>query len=191
MWYAIVGPGLKGVYKEWSRVAELSKLFPYCSYRKFYTEQECWQFVGTHARSYTDISLTKYGNTFDKFYVQMRYFMKDEYVYYTFMTDHFGKIRLTNTDNCLVEYKAKCITVKYKSDVIYDNELIIDHLNAIVHGVEMLGDFIDVDIIVPNYSIYYALTLYNGVRSDILNLVERLRERMAEFSVTLNNKQRE
>lgn len=188
MWYAIVGPGLKTVSKDWKRIEELSKIFPYCKYRKFPTEEACWRFIAENARSYSDLSLYKYGNTFERPFIRFKYFMKDNKAYFTFNKEHFGTIRLITDEDCLVEYQQKCVTVLYTNGEEYNPDLILHHLQVIQLGVEMLGDFVDVDIVVPNYSIYYALTIYSGDNDDIKFIIDLLKSRMGQYSITLNNK---
>lgn len=183
--YALVGPGIKGVYRDWNRVKELSSIFPYCKYRKFGTEAECWQFVNQWTYKRTDISLTKYGDTFDSPYVKMSYVVRPDFIYINYNTSNFGRIRIDAPSDALVEYDGSLIMVKLPTPRPLDNNLIADHVLSIYVGVMLLGDYVDVDIEVPDHSIYYALTQYSGSRLDILEPVRKLKQRLAEFSVSL------
>ena len=188
MWYAIVGPGLKTVSQDWLQIKELSQIFPYCKFRKFPTEAGAWDFINLNMRTYSDLSLYKYGNTFDNLYIQLKYIIYKNKIYFTFNTEHFGNIRLIPNKKSVIEYMQKCVTVLYTNDEELDCNLISTHLRAIQRGISMLGDFVDVDIVVPNYSIYYALTLYSGDDPEISFFTQLLKSRLGAYSISLNNK---
>lgn len=185
MYYAIVGPGISGVYDNWNRVNELAHLFPYCKYRKFETEDECWAFVYRFKYTKNNINFTKYGNTFSNLYVRMSYLMTADTMYFTYNTEHFGHIRLDDIPGALIKHMAKCITVKIPSNIELKDSTIISHLQVINRGVEILGDLIDVDIVVPDHSIYYALTAYTGMDGDICSIRNKITNRLAGVSFTL------
>lgn len=185
MFYAIVGPGISGVYENWSKVEDLSKLFPYCKYRKFKTEEECWEFVYRNKYGKNELSLTKYGNTFENVFVRMSYIVRSDTMYFSYNTKHIGNIRLDPIPGALIEYTAHCIMVKMKSEILLDNSTILSHLQVINRGIEILGDLIDVDIVVPDHSIYYALTAYTGKDEYLKLMKDRLKNRLAGVSFSL------
>ena len=49
----------------------------------------------------------------------------------------------------------------------------------------MLGDFVDVDITVPNHSIFYALTAYTGNSQVIRRTLQCIKMRLGKVSLTL------
>lgn len=185
MYYAIVGPGIAGVYDNWNHMDDLTHLFPYCKYRKFQTEEECWDFVYRYRYGRNEISLTKYGNTFDNTFVRMSYIIKDDTIYLSYNTKHIGNIRFDPIPGAIVEYTSNCVLVKIKTDKPIDNSTILSHLQVINRGVEILGDLIDVDIVVPDHSIYYALTAYTGKDEHIKMIKDRLENRLAGVSFSL------
>ena len=188
--YAIVGPGISGIYSNWDRVAELASLFPYCKYRKFKTETDCWDFVNRYRTTRHTLSMTKYGDTFDNLYVRMFYIVTPSKLYFTYNTERFGNIRLDEQEGLLVSYFGKGIMVSVNTDTTYDNQTILSHLLAISKGVEILGELVDIDIVLPDHSIYYALTKYNGDDETILQVQRQLKDRMAEVSYTLRDLRR-
>lgn len=183
--YALTGHGISGVYFNWKEVEELAAIFPYCRYRKFKTEDECWEFVKRYHSSKASLSMTKYGNTFDKLFVRMSYTMSKDTMYFNYNTEHFGRIRLDPAQNQLIQYTAKYVLVKEPSPICLDRQTIISHLEVINRGVEILGELVDVDIVVPDHSIYYALTAYSGDDEYINTLKERVHDRVAGVSFTL------
>lgn len=185
--YAIVGPGVSGVYYKWDRVEELASLFPYCKYRKFKTEDECWDFVNRYKSSRVSLSMTKYGNTFDNLFIRMFYIVTPSKLYWTFNTERFGNIRLDEQEGLLISYFGKGVLVSEATSGVYDNQTVISHILAISRGVEILGDLVDVDIVLPDHSIYYALTKYTGEDETILRVQQQLKDRLAEVSYTLKD----
>ena len=150
-WYAICGPGLKTVTTNWKKVEELAKIYPYCSYRRFYTEEDARHFAESHKRAYDSISVSKYGNTFEKFFIGMSYIIDKDVVYYSYDKSRVGNIRLVIPENIPVKYTAKAALVKIHYEKHLDKQLVADNMKAIVDGVKMLGAFVDVDITVPNH----------------------------------------
>ena len=189
MFYGIVGPGVTGVYSNWKKIEDIASCIPYCSYRKFYTEEQAWNFVQTHKRKNAYFGLNKYGDTFVSPYLTMSYLMWKDNIYLTYNIEHFGRVQLEAPDSVLVRYGAKVITAKTSLGYELQRNLILHHLASITYGVSLLGDFVDVDIIVPNHSIYYALTIYSGQNAEILKYKKQLQSRMGEFSVTLEVKE--
>ena len=185
MFYGIVGPGVTGVYSNWHTIEDIAACIPYCSYRKFYTKEQAWEFVKTHKRKNNSLSMHKYGDTFDEPYLTMSYLMWHDFAYFTYNIEHFGRIQLETPNDVLVRYGAKVITAKVSMKHNLKQNLIAHHLEVIAYGVGLLGDIIDVDIIVPNHSIYYALTIYTGENEEIINYRNKLKSRMGEFSITL------
>lgn len=183
--YALTGHGVCGVYFNWKEVEELAAIFPYCRYRKFKTEEECWEFVNRYRSSKKSLSMTKYGNTFDNIFVRMSYTMSEDRMYFNYNTEHFGRIRLDATDKQIIQYTAKYVLVQEPSSIKLDIDTIISHLEVINRGVEILGELVDVDIVVPDHSIYYALTAYNGDDEVINTLKNKIHNRLAEVSFTL------
>ncbi|MCM1441551.1 MAG: hypothetical protein NC131_20440, partial [Roseburia sp.] len=67
------------------------------------------------------------------------------------------------------------------------DDLISSHLIAIWHGLRIIGDFVDVDVTVPDHSVFYALMTYKGKNKVINRVREFIDKRPANVSVTLKN----
>lgn len=183
--YAVVVPGISNVFDKWQDVDRIISLYPYPKFRKFATREECWEYVkrNTYKRIYTDIH--KYGETFDNLYVSMNYFIRPEKVYYNYDTKKMGYIAIECDDkNIEVVNRARSIKVTMRETYLND-DLISNHLIAIWHGLQIIGDYVDVDISVPDHSIFYALMTYKG-NNKIINKVRKyIDSRTAKVSVTL------
>lgn len=186
--YALVGPGVSGVYFSWKEVEELASIFPYCRYRKFETEEACWEFVYRYKSNKTSLSMTKYGNTFDDLFIRMSYVVTPHRMYFNYNIENFGRVKINQQPNQIVQYTAKYILVEEPSEKLLDNATILSHLETISRGVEIIGDLVDIDIVVPDHSIYYALTTYNGEDEFINTVKNKLHSRTAEISFTLKGK---
>ena len=186
--YALVGPGVSGVYFTWSEVEELASIFPYCRYRKFDTEEACWEFVYRYKSNKTSLSMTKYGDTFDNLFIRMSYALDETRMYFNYNTEKFGRVKIDQQENQLIQYTAKYILVTEPAPKKLDNKTIISHLETISRGVEIIGDLVDIDIVLPDHSIYYALTTYSGDNEYIATIKNKLHARTAEISFTLKGK---
>lgn len=185
--YAVVVPGMSRVFKRWSDVERVIALYPYPKYRKFETEEECWEYVkrNTYKRVYTDV--TKYGDTFDSLYVQMQYFIRPDKVYYNFFTKKLGYIAIEcDNENVTVINRTENIKA-IMHDIYLNDDQISSHLIAIWHGLRIIGDFVDVDVTVPDHSIFYALMTYKGSNKVINRVRDYINNRTAHVSVTLKN----
>lgn len=184
--YGIVGPGVHFVTQEWNRIEDIAAIIPYCSYRKFYSYDDAWSWVSSHKWSNNKLFMHKYGDTFDEPYLTLRYIIFNNTAYYTIDTKHFGRIHI-DVNDALVQYKANCILIKKQFDSL-DKDKLVDHLRVIAHAVSYLGDFVDVDIVIPNHSVFYALTCYTGSNQDVLHYKTLLNSRLARVSTTLEVK---
>ena len=185
--YAVIVPGLSTVYNTWDEVQRIMLLYPYPKWRKFKTTDECWEYVRRHTTRRVYHDLHKYGETFDKLYVRMEYFIREDKVYYNFNTKKIGYIYIEcDDDNITVENHAGNIKVTLHN--IYLNpDLITSHIIAIWHGLRVIGDLVDIDVKVPDHSIFYALMTYNGQNRTINRVRTYIDERIAKVSVSMDN----
>lgn len=185
--YAVIVPGINTVYQTWGEVERIIALYPYPKYRKFATEEECWEYVRRHTtkRIYTDI--TKYGETFDNLYVKMEYFIRGDKVYYNYKTGKMGYIAIESTDPSVIVINRTSGIKAILKDIYLNDNLITSHMIAIWHGLRIIGEFVDIDIRVPDHSIFYALMTYKGSNKTINRVRRYIDERMAKVSVSMKD----
>ena len=186
MYYGIAGPGVRMVTEKWKTVADLAAIVPYCSYRKFDTSQEAWNFINSRRQFKFDNYLRKYGDTFDSPYISLKYIIYGDTAYYTIKTEKFGNIRIDIPD-LYIKYKANTILIKKDFDYL-DNNSILDHIKVIGAGIALFGEFIDIDVVVPDNSIFYACFSYNGESEVIRKYREVIDNRMARISYSMEVK---
>lgn len=181
--YAIVAPGISGVYEDFEYIRRIQTLYPYCKYRKFKSEEEAWSFVRRYDNKHSFTQLTRYGDTFDKMFVGMEYFVTEDKIYYNFRTGNIGNIKLIS-DKAVIDNRNDLIMACI-SDMHLNPNMISAHMIAIYHGLDMLGDFLDVDILVHTHSIYYALMSYTGNSRVIKRTTDKIKSRLGNISITL------
>lgn len=186
MFYAYVGGGIKTVLTDFKDVKDLQLKHPYSSFRKFHKQDKAWEWLDRRKDIGEARDVIRYGDTFQHCYVTMEYFIRGEEVYYNFRTPKVGQLFITTEDkNVAIENRKEVIKVKVSKVHLADT--ILGHLAAIYQGVKILGELIDIEIIVPDHSIFYAITMYNGKDTRIHRLQNLLKNRVANYSVTLED----
>ena len=185
--YAVMVPGINTVYETWAEVERIAVLYPYPRFRKFKTTEECWEYVRRHTAKKVYRDVNKYGETFKDMYVRMEYFIRPGRVCYNFFTKKIGYIAIENNDpNISVTNRSGSIKVVL-NEIYLNDDLISNHLIAIWHGLRIIGTMIDVDIQVPDHSIFYALMTYKGKNKTITRVREYIDRRPAKVSVSLRD----
>ncbi|MDR1523255.1 MAG: RNase H1/viroplasmin domain-containing protein [Endomicrobium sp.] len=183
--YAIVASSFSGIYDRWEDVEKIICIYPYPKYRKFKTKEECLYFINRykHYRGLDTIRL--YGNVFEKHYITMEYFIRES-LYYNFDISKLGYVKLVS-DDAIIKYTPKVILARI-NNVVANNDSLFGHMVAIFHGLNILGDIIDVNIVVPDHAIFYALSHYKGENRIINQVKKRLRERLGNYALSLQSR---
>lgn len=180
--YAVVAPELKGIYENYSDIERILALYPYAKYRKFQSEDECWEFLARHSNSHSLEEVSNFGDTFSH-RVIMEYFIRDSSVYYNFHTQRIGTLHLVS-DTAIIENRVGLVKALLPN-VLLDNNTIPSHIIAIYRGLDLLGNFMDVEIIVPDHSILYAIHSYSGSSRIVRRLKTLIDHRLGKVSLTL------
>lgn len=187
MWYAYVGPGIIHVCNNFSTIDKLAAIFPYSKFRKCKTEDDAWEFIARFGKRPELKNVVRYGDTFNTHFVTVEYMIAKDSVYYNVKTSQLGYIRLESSDeNFVIENRTELIKVKLKN-IFLNKDLVSAHAIAIYHIVRLLGNYVDVEIKVPDHSIFYMLTSYNGTKTSITKVRKFLASRKGKVSVTLLN----
>lgn len=185
MWYGYVGPGIHGVNQDFQMISKLKTVYPYLKFRKFYTEEKAWEFVHRYGKRKELSAIIRYGNVFNTHYVTVDYYIKEDAVYYNVHTKKLGYIRLVSTDdNISIENRVHIIKVKI-SNIYLNNDLVSSHAIAIYHILRLLGSYVDVELKVPDHSIYYMLTSYTGTKSSLTRVLKYIDSRKGEIAITV------
>ncbi len=183
--YGVVAPGISMVYADYGDVKRIKALYPYTKFRKFKNEEDAWAFVRKYSMKYRLLQgVYKYGDTFKHHFVRMEYFIGKEDLYFNFDTRNIGYIKVPERQNQLVENRANLIIVRIINFHL-NNETITGHLMAICKGLDIIGDYVDVDIKLHDHSVFYVFQSYSGSSRTIQRIMQRIDNRLGKVSLTL------
>lgn len=185
--YAFIANGYKGIIESKQTLYIMSSIFPYPKFRKVHSLEEGIKFLERYDRGIIEPRFKNYGDTDKDFgYVTIEYFIDENDLYVTIDTTKVGFIKVSvNTPNDVaVDNRPTTIRIRI-SNIRLNNDLISDHCVAIQNILELLGDFVDVNLIVPDISIYLALTKYTGDSYVIRDCKEIIERRLGGVSYTI------
>lgn len=182
--YAIVANGLQTICRTQQELDTYLSLYPYPKFTKVRDEDEGRQWLRQHSRIFNEYEFERYGDTSKYGYAQMRYCLQDNMVRYEIDTSKLGYLKVLPGKDTDVDSRAEHITAVIR-DLNLKDELIAHHVIAIHNGLKIIGTFVDVDIVIPDVSIYLALTRYTGKNYILLNAQRELRERIGGVSYTV------
>ena len=180
--YAAVAPELNGIYASYDDVLRVLTLYPFAKVRKFQTEDECWAFINRYSNKHTLDEVENFGDTFEC-RVKMSYFIYDTSIYYNFDTSKIGTLHILS-DTATVENRVNLIKATIPNMVLNPDK-ISAHVIAIYRGLRLLGDFVDVEVTVPDHSILYAVRSYSGTNRTIIRLKRLIDQRIGRVSLSL------
>lgn len=182
--YAVVAPGLQGVYTNWKDVERISALHPYAKWCKCYTEEDAQKFIKRNINHHTVKQLYNYGDTFNNMYIDAKYRIRDSCLYIVLNTSRVGNLRIPD-DNCIVAYSGSNVYIRVPEMYLSD-KTIDSHMSAILCLLNIVGEFVDINIELPNFSVFYALTKYSrdSVRT-IKTVQSTIKSRLCRVSFTL------
>lgn len=182
--YAVIAPGFSCIYTNWQDVERIKALYPYPKFHKCATEQEAAEWIQKNRYARKLDGVYNYGNTFDDFYVDAKYKIAENNVYFVLDVSRLGRLRL-DVQDAVVEYKGSKIYVKYP-DLHVSNESLAGHLSVIYNLLNLVGPYVDVNLELEYYALYYALTIYSKGNSRAVSSVRKLlNERLGATAISL------
>lgn len=160
--YVVVAPGFASICKTWSEVERIKKIYFYPKFAKVNSEEEAQQFIKRNTMTHFVTSVYNYGNVLDALHVKVHYRIAENCIYAKVDTSKIGAVKFMCHDE-LVEYHGDFTYIRI-NNIHLSDETIASHLSAICNILAFLGDWLDVQLYLPNFSIYYALTGYTGSR---------------------------
>lgn len=185
--YAVVAPGFSCVYSSWSDVERIKALYPYPKFAKFSNEEAALEWIrrNKYARRFDQIY--NYGNTFSDLYVTVKYHIGSDCIYYVLDCSKLGRMRLHCPD-ALVEYKGSKIYIKV-TNVFVSNETIAGHMSVLHNLFSMIGPYVDLNLELDHYALYYALTVYSKGNNRYVQLIrDTMKDRIGGTAISLKIK---
>lgn len=186
--YAVVAPGIKGVYKYPRDIERILQAYPYARFHKFPTEEQCYAWLAENTTSRKLETIKDYGDAFPECAVVMSYFVYNDYLYVNCDTTNFGQMRIHVPPDSPVELDQKPYMCSFKVRFTVKARPIQQNLLALVKALQIIGDEIDLVIKVPDHSIFYALRSYTGKDPLVKRAQEAVQKRVGGTSVSLVRK---
>lgn len=182
--FAFVSNEYSGIVYSKQQLKVLSRIYSYPIFQYCRTENECRDFIKRHPR-FAYSGNKKAGWKKSTAYIRIEYFIADETIYANLYTDHFGFVQLSLRDKRILQ-SATYDLIKLKIPrVNVNDESITSHCSAIVYIVSQLSPIINVQIKVPDISVYLALTEYDGRNSSIIKAKKYLNGRIGKVALLL------
>lgn len=183
--YALVANGIQTICRTQRQLDTMLAIYQYPKFAKCSTEEEALAWIRRHSRHVSAMCSRHYGDTSSKGYAVLRYAIKDNAVYAVLETNLLGYIR--------VESQSDDVRVSCSRDVIYinvigvvlDDGMIAHHIIAIRRLLRIIGEYVDVDIVVPDMSVYLAATKYKGKNYIIKVMQKDIMSRLGGVSFTV------
>lgn len=182
--FAIVANGFQGILTTKKELDLVLGIYPYPKFAKVKTREEGLEFLRRHSRKIS-YRYKEYGDTFKRGFVTLEYFIDNNTIFANVYTDKIGKVFINNTDDStILDVRPDFIKIKI-SNVVLNDLLIRHHVIAIRRLLNILGPIVSVCLVVPDISIYLALTSYKGKDAVIMSAQRAIEKRIGGMSYTI------
>jgi hypothetical protein len=189
MW-AFVSNEFQGIVKTKDTLKLYSAIYSYPAFKKVRDEREAHEYIAEKKRSFFSGSSRNMAWIKESGHIRMEYFIQDNSVYANLYTDKFGYVYLSNKRrNMRQTVTYDLIKVKLENMMLKDDS-IQSHCYAIMSILNLFSGFINVVIIVPDLSVFLALTQYTGKNKSIRMVQEELKCREGRVALVLDGKSR-
>lgn len=183
--YAFVSNEYRAIIYTQRQLDFLCSVYSYPKFKKVETAKEAREFFTANDREFFTPSLKQYGKVEDIGYISVQYFIDGNNIYVNTFTEHFGFIKLSNLPSN-VKQDASYDLLKIKiCNVVLDDSLIAHHCIAINNILTLFDPYVNIELILPDVSIYLACTKYKGRNFGIKNLQGTLQSRMGATFYTV------
>lgn len=182
--YALVANGIQTICKDYRQLQALTALYPYPKFQKCNSMEEGRKWLRANARRVHSVAFENYGDTAVAGYICIAYEIREQGVAYDLDLRLVGYVKIHAEDGMLIDSRKDSIHIEV-NDVELKNELIVHHIIAIKRILRVLGEFVDVNIIVPDISVYLAVTKYTGRNHMIRGLQSDIERRIGAVAVTV------
>lgn len=182
--FAVVANGIQTVVNTQEQLDTIISMFPYPKFQRVRTVEEGWAWIKNNGRVSYSKNIKNYGECSKSGYADIEYFIWDNNIFYNVDTSKVGFIRVDIKENMVADSRPEFIKIKI-SNVVLDNLLIAHHVLCVQRILNILGPNIDVNINVPDMSVYLALTQYTGSNYVIKKTRELISKRLGAVSYTV------
>ena len=182
--FAFVSNEYSGIVYSKQHVKVLSNIYTYPVVQYCRTEAECRDFIRRHPRfAYSGGKKAGWKKT--TAYIRIEYFIADQTIYANLYTDHFGFVQLKLLNKNILQ-SATYDMIKLKIPYVnVEDESITSHCIAIQNIINLLSPIVNVQVKVPDLSVYLALTEYTGNNTTIMRIKKSLSNRVGKVALLL------
>lgn len=179
--YAFVSNEYRTIVYSQRQLDFLTSVYTYPQFKKVDTVAEAKQFFNNCNREFLQTGLNKYGRESDIGYISIQYFIDGKNIYCNVDTKHFGFIKLSDVPSNVKQDSSYDLLKLKICNVILDNSLIAHHCIAITNILKLFDECINIELVVPDISVYLACTKYKGKNYSIVKLQNALNNRLGNL----------
>lgn len=166
--YAFVSNEYQGIIYSRTVAQVLADIYSYPVIQYVKTAEEGYDFIRKKNRKFYINDTKQAGWKETTAYLRIEYFVGDDTVYANIYTDHFGYVYLNIRDSSDIKQSVTYDMIKVKlTGRRMRDQSITSHCQAIQNVLHLFSPIINVQIVVPDISVYLALTRYTGKSSAI------------------------
>ena len=177
MW-AFISDNYKCVVSTQQKLDLLISFFPRSNFKRIEDMKEARDFWKFAEKKFFSTDIVKLSHKSKYAYLTIEYFIDNNNIYINMITKNLGFIKFSNLpSNISQEVSYDLLKLKI-SNVVLDDSLIAHHCVAICNILRLIGPLVNVELILPDVSVYLALTKYEGKNFEILRTRSELESRL-------------
>ena len=184
MYYAVIANGKASVCQSHKQLDAITAIYPYPKVRKFRELGEAREWLAANARCSYDTRIKHYGSTSAAGFIGITYKILEHGIDYVLDTSSLGYVYCSPLPGFAVDVRYNTMHVVC-NDVKLNDDIIEHHIIAVYRILKLIGPFVDVDITVPDISVYLAMVKYTGRNYNIRKLRDLLSARAGGVSYTV------
>ena len=185
--FAVVANGLQTICKTQRQLDNILALYTYPKFAKVSTEEEALRWIREHTRGVTVNYHKQYGETADFGFLNVTYEVHDSEnsIHYHIDSEQLGYITAFNDDKDVAVRSGRTSTDVIVSNIVLDDMKISSHIIAVRRILMIIGSYVDVNIILPDMSVFLAITKYKGKNYNIRGLQKEIASRLGGVSFSV------
>lgn len=185
--FAVVANGMQTICRTQRQLDNILALYTYPKFQKFEKEEDALKWLRIHSRASWSMEHdhNHYGDTCYNGFADVTYVIAGNTIHYYINTERLGFINIVSQDmDTAVKNGRENIEV-IVSNVVLNDLKITSHVIAVHRILRLIGRFVDVNIRLPDMSVYLAVTRYAGKNYIIRSLKREIEERLGGVSFTV------
>lgn len=183
--YAFISNEYRAIVYSRRQLDFLCSVYSYPQFKMVNKVEEANAFFAEHGRLFYKPSLNQYGKVDNIGYITIKYFIDGKNIYVNVYTKHFGFIKLSSLPKNVKQESTYDLLRLEICNVILQNNLIAHHCTAIMNILSLFDSYINIELVLPDISVYLACTKYKGTNFSIRNLQRVISSRMGVTFYTI------